>query len=147
MATKTAHVRQLQGITFVGTADTNHWVVMDGPEDFGGRGAAPKPKELILLGLAGCTGSDVASILKKKRVALDRVEINVTAEMAETHPQVYTSIHLEYVFYGDGLREPDVERAIELSETKYCPVSAMLRPTVTLTHSYRIVPAAALATT
>jgi putative redox protein len=147
MATKTAHVRQLQGITFVGTADTNHWVVMDGPEEFGGRNAAPKPKELVLLGLAGCTGSDVASILKKKRVPLERLEINVTAEMAETHPQVYTSIHLEYVLYGDGIRTEDVERAIELSETKYCPVSAMLRPAVTITHSYTVVPAATMATT
>jgi putative redox protein len=145
MATKTAHVTQLQGITFIGRADTNHWVVMDGPEEFGGRNAAPKPKELILIGLAGCTGSDVASILKKKRAALDRLELNITAEMSDEHPQVYKSIHIEYVLHGDGLREQDVERAIELSETKYCAVSAMLRPAVTLTHSYRIVPVAAMA--
>jgi putative redox protein len=88
----------------------------------------------------------VASIMKKKRTRLERLELNVTAEMADEHPQVYKSIHVEYVFHGDDLREQDVERAIELSETKYCAVSAMLRPAVTLTHSYRIVPVATMAT-
>ena len=140
MATRTAHVTQLQGITFAGTADSNHGVIMDGPLEFGGRGAATRPKELLLLALAGCTGGDVVSILKKKRAPLDKLELRVTAEQAEEHPQVYTRIHVEYVCHGDGLRAADVERAIELSETKYCPVSAMLRPAVTLTHSYRIEP-------
>jgi putative redox protein len=79
------------------------------------------------------------SILQKKRVLLTRLELNVTAEEAETHPRVYTRIHVEYVFHGAGLREQDLERAIELSETKYCTVSAMLRPAVAITHSFRIV--------
>ena len=138
MATKTAHVTQLEGITFAGTADSKHWVVMDGPEEFGGGGAASRPKELVLLALAGCTGSDVVSILRKKRAPLDRLELNVKAEQADDHPQVYTHIHVEYVFHGDGLRAQDVERAIELSDTKYCSVTAMLRPAVAITHSYRI---------
>jgi putative redox protein len=140
MPTKTAHVTQLQGITFAGTADSKHWVMMDGPEEFGGRAAATRPKELVLLALAGCSGSDVVSILRKKRVALSRLEINVTAEEASEHPTVYTRIHLEYVCHGDGLVPGDIERAIELSETKYCPVITMLRPTVAITHSYRIEP-------
>jgi putative redox protein len=143
MSTKTARVTQLQGLTFAGTADSNHWVMMDGPVEFGGRAAATRPKELVLLALAGCTGSDVVSILQKKRTPLDRLELNVTAEQSDEHPAVYTRIHVEYVCHGEGLRPDDVERAIELSETKYCAVSAMLRPTVTITHSYRI--AAALA--
>lgn len=138
MATKTAHVTQLQGITFAGTADSRHWVVMDGPAEFGGHDGATRPKELVLLALAGCTGSDVVSILKKKRAPLDRLELNVTAEQADEHPQVYTRIHVEYVFHGSGLKAQDVERAIDLSETKYCSVSAMLRPAVAITHSYRI---------
>lgn len=140
MATKTARVLQLDGIAFAGTADSNHWVIMDGPEPFGGRAAATRPKELVLLGLAGCTGSDVVSILKKKRVGLDRLEINVSAEERDEHPRMYASIHMEYVFHGDGLRPQDLERAIELSETTYCSVSAMLKPAVTITHSYRIRP-------
>jgi putative redox protein len=138
MPTKTAHVVQLQGITFAGTADSKHWVVMDGPEEFGGHAAATRPKELVLLALAGCTASDVVSILKKKRAPLSRLEINVTAEEASQHPTVYTRIHVEYVCHGDGLLPADVERAIELSETKYCPVITMLRPTVAITHSYRL---------
>ena len=114
-------------------------------EDFGGRGAGTRPKELVLLALAGCTGSDVVSILTKKRAPLDRLELNVTAEETDEHPRVYTRIHVEYVFHGDGLRAPDLERAIELSEEKYCSVSAMLRPAVALTHSYRIEPVLAAA--
>jgi putative redox protein len=136
--TKTAVVRQIRGLTLAGKADSNHWVVMDGPKTFGGSEAGTRPKELILLGLAGCTASDVAIILQKKRVQVDELEIHVTAEEAETHPTVYTRIHLEYVVRGEDVRASDVERAIELSETKYCAVSAMLRASVTITHSYRI---------
>jgi putative redox protein len=142
MTTKTARLVQLQGIAFAGTADSNHWTVMDGPESVGGRAAATRPKELVLLGLAGCTASDVVSILRKKRAALDRLEVNVTAEEREEHPRIYTSIHLEFVLYGDGLKDRDVARAIELSETTYCSVGAMLKPTVLITHSFKIVPAA-----
>ena len=141
MATKTAIVRQLQGITFVGRTDANHWVAMDGPAEFGGANAGTRPKELILLALGGCTGSDVVSILKKKRVTLDGFEVRLTADVADEHPQVFTKIHVEYVFFGDGIKRDDVERAIELSDTKYCAVSAMLRAAVPITHSYRIEPA------
>jgi len=138
MSTKQAVVKQVQGITFTGKADSGHWVSMDGPEDFGGGDAATRPKELLLLALGGCTGSDVVSILRKKRVQLDAFEIHLTAEQVDEHPQVYKSIHMEFVFRGRDIKPADVERAIELSETKYCSVSAMLRPAVQLTHSYRI---------
>ena len=74
MATKTAFVKQLRGITFVGKTDTNHWVTMDGPENFYGSNSGIRPKELILLSLAGCTGSDVVAILQKKRIKLDNLE-------------------------------------------------------------------------
>jgi putative redox protein len=136
--TKHALVTQVQGITFAGKTDSNNWVMMDGPEEFGGSNAGTRPKELILLALGGCTGSDVVSILKKKRVALDGFQIDFTAETADQHPQVFTSIHMEFVFRGRDIKAADVERAIELSETKYCAVSAMLRGSVAITHSYRI---------
>jgi putative redox protein len=140
---KTAIVKQLQGITFAGKADSNHWVAMDGPDEFGGSSAGTRPKELLLLALGGCTGSDVVSILTKKRVRLDGFEVRLTAEQRDEHPQVYTKIHVEYVFYGQDIKPADVERAIELSDTKYCPVTAMLRGAVEITHSYRIEPALA----
>lgn len=139
MSTKTAFVKQLQGITFVGKTDSNHWITMDGPENFGGSNAGIRPKELLLLSLAGCTGSDVASILSKKKVKLENFEMNISAEVAETHPKVYTKIHLEYVFYGKNIQNKDVERAIELSQNTYCTVTAMLQKAVTIEHSYKII--------
>lgn len=138
MATKKAVVKQIQGVTFIGKTDSNHWITMDGPENFGGSDAGIRPKELILLSLAGCTGSDVAVILKKKRINLDGFEINVTAEAQDTHPQVYTKINLEYVFYGKGIPKEAIERAIDLSQNTYCSVTAMLQKAVEITHSYRI---------
>jgi len=139
MPTKHAKVIQVQGITFAGMADSTHWITIDGPPEFGGQNAGPRPKELVLIALGGCTGSDVVSILKKKRVAFDRLDINLTAELREEHPQIYKSIHVEYIIRGSDINQSDVERAIELSSTKYCAVSAMLKGNVEITHSFRIV--------
>ena len=139
MVTKTAFVKQVQGITFVGKTDSNHWITMDGPESFGGSDAGIRPKELILLSLAGCTGSDVVAILQKKKIDLKGFEINIKAEQQEAHPQVFTKIHLEFLFYGKNIAEKDVERAIELSQTKYCSVTVMLQKAVEITHSFKIV--------
>ncbi len=140
--TKDVTLRLVQGVTYVAKAGSNHWVVMDGSPDFGGSMAGSTPKELVLMGLAGCTASDVVSILKKKRVPLADFSINVHAEEREEHPRIFTTVNVEYVFYGDDIRKEDVERAIELSTTKYCSVSAILKASATLTHSYRIEPAA-----
>ncbi len=139
MATKKAIVKQVQGITFVGKTDSNHWVTMDGPENFGGSNAGIRPKELLMISIGGCTGSDVASILSKKKIKLNGFEINISADVAEEHPQVYTKMHLEYVFYGNNLPVKEIERAIELSLTKYCSVTAMLQKAMPIEHSYRIV--------
>lgn len=139
MATKTAFVKQLRGITFVGKTDSNHWITMDGPESFGGSDAGIRPKELLMLSLGGCTGSDVTSILAKKKIKLDGFEMNISAEVADEHPQVFTKMQLEYVFYGKNLPEKDIERAIDLSLTKYCSVTAMLQKAMPIEHSYKIV--------
>jgi len=112
--------------------------MMDGPESVGGTNAGSRPKELVLYALAGCTASDVVNILKKKRVSLQGFEMRLTGHEREEHPKIFTDIHVEYVFVGEGIKPVDVERAIELSTTKYCSVSAMLQPTVKITHSYRI---------
>lgn len=92
------------------------------------------------MALGGCTASDIISILKKKRVPVESFEIHLTGNVKEEHPQIYTDIHIEYVFSGDGLNPIDIERAIELSTTKYCAVSAMLRGNVNITHSYKLQP-------
>jgi putative redox protein len=138
MATKKAIVKHINGVTFLGKADSNHWVTMDGPEEFGGNNAGTRPKELLLLALGGCTGSDIATILKKKKIHMNGFEMNISADVQETHPQVYTKIHLEYVFYGEEIPREAVERAIELSLKSYCSVTAMLQKAVEITHSYRI---------
>jgi putative redox protein len=139
MSTKTAYVKQINGITFAGKSDSNHWITMDGPEDFGGSNAGTRPKELLLIGLGGCTASDVVVILKKKKVVFDNFEIKITSDVAEEHPQVFTKIHVEYIFTGKNLPVKDLERAIELSQTKYCSVTKMLEKAAEITHSYQII--------
>jgi len=139
MATKKAFVKHINGVTFLGKADSNHWVTMDGPEEFGGSNAGTRPKELLLIALGGCTGSDVATILQKKKIKIDGFEMNISAEVQETHPQVYTKIHLEYVFYGKDIPKEAVERAIKLSLETYCSVTAMLQKAIEISHSYKLI--------
>ncbi len=135
-----AKVINIKGVTFIGKAKSNHWIPMDGPEDFQGSDAATRPKELILISLAGCSGSDVASILSKMREKITRFEIDVDAESANEHPKVFTKIHLIYKFWGTDLKEANLEKAINLSQDKYCSVTAMLKSTVEIKHSYEINP-------
>jgi putative redox protein len=138
MATKQAIVRQVAGQTLLGKAGSNHWVALDSPEAAGGAGAGTSPKELVLVALGGCTAMDVISILRKKRAPVTDVVVNLTGTERDEHPRIFTEIHVEYVIRGDGIKPADVEHAIRLSTTTYCSVSAMLRDTVKLTHSYRI---------
>jgi len=132
-------VKQIEGCSFIGRGDSNHWVPIDSKKESGGFDAATHPMELVLLALGSCTGCDVIWILQKKKVPLKDFEIHIQAERAETHPKVFTHIHLEFVFIGKGLNTTHLERAIELSQQKYCPVSAMLRSTVPITTSYRMI--------
>lgn len=134
-----AIVKQIQGCSFIGKADSNHWVSIDTKKEVLGSDAATHPMELVLLALGSCTGCDVLSILQKKKVSLQDFEIHIDAQRAEEHPRVFTKIHLEFVFVGIDLNPVHLERAIELSQQKYCPVSAMLRPSVAITTSYRII--------
>ncbi len=138
--TKQAVVKQVQGTTLIARGDSRHWVIMDGSETFGGSNAGASPKELLLMALGGCTAMDVIPILKKKRSPVENVEVRLTGTLREEQPQVFTQIHVEYVVYGNGVDPQDVERAIELSTTKYCAVSAMLKTGMEITHSYRIEP-------
>ena len=140
MAKVKAKAIHIKGVTFNGITDSKHWVPMDGPEKFGGSDAGIRPKELLLLSLAGCTGSDVASILSKMREPFTRFEVAIDANMAEEHPKVYTDIHVTYKIWGEGLKEANLQKAIKLSTETYCAVSAMLSKSVNITHSYEINP-------
>jgi putative redox protein len=147
MNQKRAQLIQIKGNTYAAKGDTNHWVIMDTKSMAGGHGAGASPKEFLLFAIGGCTSSDVISILNKKRAAIKHYELFVRATEREEHPKIFTEIHIEYVFYGDNLNPDDIKKAIDLSVTKYCSVSAMIQPTVKLTHSYRIEPADRIPTT
>ena len=127
------------GMRMVGEANGSPGIVIDSRGGTYGTHTGPTPMELILLGLGGCTGMDVISILEKMRQPLTNLQVRISAERADSHPKVYTSIHVEYVAYGEGVEESALERAIELSETRYCSVSAMLRESADMTNSYSII--------
>ncbi|HEV8352993.1 MAG TPA: OsmC family protein [bacterium] len=112
-------------------------LVMDTRSDHAGRGIGPTPMETVLMALLGCTGMDVAGILRKMRAPLDGLIISAVAERATEHPKVLTRIHLVYGAWGRGLTEAQLARAVALSQDKYCSVSAMLRSTAAI--SYEIV--------
>jgi putative redox protein len=98
------------------------------------------PMELILVGLAGCTGVDIVDILEKKRQPLKALKVKVRGKKAEKFPKIYNEIEISYLLWGAGIDPKAVERAIQLSEEKYCSVSAMLRATVAIRSSYQILP-------
>jgi putative redox protein len=127
------------GLTFAGTADSGFAVRLGADPAVGGENDGFRPMELIALGLAGCTAMDVVSILRKKRQELTGFEVEVHAETALEHPKVFTSIVIEYVVRGRRIDPAAVERAIELSETKYCPAQGMLARVAPIRHAYRIV--------
>ena len=125
------------GLRFVYTSASGHALVSDAPTTVGGGGTATTPMELLLLGLIGCTGVDVASILQGMREHFTGLEVTATAERAEEHPRVYKRIHLTYIVTGD-VNEKKLKRAIRLSETKYCSASAMLAKTAEITSDFEI---------
>lgn len=126
------------GLSFDGSADAGFFVPLDGSLDVGGKGAGFLPMELMAIGLAGCTAMDVISILRKKQQDVTAFEVKTHAQRADSHPKVFTHILLEYIVTGRNIDPAAVERAIELSETKYCPSQAMLAKAVTIEHTYTI---------
>jgi len=126
------------GLRLVGEAEGPAIVVDHAMPDEERDDTGPHPVQLLLIGLCGCTGMDVISILQKKRQAFTGLRVEAKAERAEEHPKVYTNIHLEFVVTGEDVDPKAVERSIELSQTKYCPASAMLGEAVDITTSYRI---------
>jgi putative redox protein len=121
---------------FSALSGSGHEVLMDTSEASGGENSAGRPKEFLLHGLGGCTGMDVISILKKMRQIPKSFRIEVEADQTDEHPMVFKKIHIIYFFSGD-LDHEKVQRAIELSQTRYCGVSEMLRKTSDLTYEVR----------
>lgn len=135
----TAVAQLADGMSFRGRTGSGHDLVLDAAPDAGGQERGPRPMELVLLALAGCTGMDVISILRKMRQDVSGYEVHVRGdERAPDFPKVYTKITVEHVVRGRGLSEASVAHAVELSATRYCPVSAMLGGTAQVLHTYRI---------
>ena len=111
---------------FIGELD-NFEIPIDADEAFGGMNKGPKPKGLLLTGLAGCTAMDVISILRKMKVIIKSFSVETEAELTEEHPKIFKRILITYKFSGDSLNEEKLKRAIDLSLDSYCGVSAMLR--------------------
>ncbi|MBI5847685.1 MAG: OsmC family protein [Nitrospirae bacterium] len=127
------------GMQFVATADSGHAVVMDAGQEVGGINSGSRPMELLLMGIGGCSGMDIISILRKKKQQVTGLEAHVSGVMADDYPHKYTEIAIEYIVTGRKLSEEAVKRAVQLSMDKYCSVKATLEGAARIDFSYRIV--------
>jgi putative redox protein len=134
-----ARVIFTQGLQFVGEASSGHAIVMDGDPEVGGDNTGLRPMELLLVGLGGCTGMDVVSILRKKKQELTGLEITVRGQKAENYPKKYNDIGIEFVIKGRNISEEAVKRAIGLSMDKYCSVKATLEGSAKISFTYKII--------
>ncbi len=111
-----------------------HRFVVDATEEFGGKDLGPRPKALVLSALAGCTAMDVVYILQRMRVPFTGLTVDVAGELGEQEPKVFAKLHLTYRVSGENVDRAKVEKAVEMSQTTYCGVTAMLRPTASITY-------------
>lgn len=125
-------------LSFVNVGGDKLNIPMSATPSAGGDGVGYEPMELVAIGLAGCTAMDVMSILQKKRQDVTAFEVQVHAERATEFPKVFTNIVIEYIVEGNHVEPAAVERSIELSATKYCPVQAMLGKACNIEHRYSI---------
>lgn len=135
-----ATVKYIDGMRFVGEGGSSgHAFIMDADASVGGKNTGVRPTELLLIGLGGCSGMDIVSILKKKKQDITGLEINVKGEKAENYPKRFTEIEIEFVVTGHNISEEAVKRAVGLSMEKYCSVKATLEGSAKVNFSYRIV--------
>jgi len=133
-----ARVQWLDGRAFVGESGSGHALVMDGSPESGGRNIGVRPMELMLLGLGGCTAFDIVMILERMREKVTGLDISLEGERATEDPKVFTHVKLVYKITGRKLKPANVERAVKLSEEKYCSASAMFGMTAKIEHSFEI---------
>ena len=128
----------MQDVSFKGSSESGHEVVLDGPKELGGNGLGMRPMEMMLIGMGGCTSFDVVTILKRSRQQITGCIAEIEATRADEIPKVFTSIHIHFLIKGIDLQEKAVKRAIELSANKYCSASIMLGKSVKITHDFVI---------
>lgn len=126
-------------VMFEAESGTGHSIIMDGPEEVGGQNQGARPMELLLLGTGGCALFDVVSMLKKSRQSFKAARVELQAKRVDAIPAVFESINLHFVISGEGVRESQVARAVQLSAEKYCSASIMLATGgVKVTHSFEV---------
>jgi putative redox protein len=116
----------------------NHLVKVDASTEVGGDDSAPGPKRLLLMGLAGCTGMDVVSLMKKMRIEVENFRMTVESELTEEHPKHYVSMHLIYYFKGNDLPLDKLTKIVEMSQEKYCGVAATFRQGMPVTWEIKL---------
>lgn len=116
-----------------------HKISIDADPSVGGQNKGPKPKPLLMVALAGCTGMDVVSILKKMRVDYEGLNIKVEGELTEDHPKKYTKMQVIYEFKGENLPMDKLEKAVDMSKEKYCGVSASLKEVIDISYEIKVV--------
>lgn len=126
------------GMAFEADLD-GYKLMIDANEENGGTGQGPRPKPLMLVALAGCTGMDVISILQKMRIELDGFAVRTEGDLTEEHPKHFTKMHIIYEFKGKNLPMDKLEKAIELSQERYCGVSASYKKGIEITYEIKIV--------
>jgi putative redox protein len=131
-------VKWVQDVMFVGESGSGHSVIMDGAPDAGGRNMGFRPMEMLLLGLAGCSAFDVVMILKRGRENVTDCVVEVDADRADTDPKIFTNVRMRYVVTGQALDPKKVERAVKLSEEKYCSASAIIAKSAEMSHTVEI---------
>ncbi len=132
MASNEVQINWLDKLGFEGDMN-GHKITIDAEAKVGGEDRGPRPKPFMLLSLAGCTAMDVASILEKMRVKMDDFKVKVSGELTEEHPKQYMSMHVTYEFWGNDLPMKKLEKAINLSEDRYCGVSAVYKKVMPVT--------------
>ena len=131
-------IKWMQDVSFKGKSESGHEVILDGPEELGGKGLGMRPMEMMLIGMGSCTSFDVVTILKRSRQQITGCIAEIDAIRADAIPKVFTSIHIHFLIKGIDLQKKAVERAVELSANKYCSASIMLGKSVKITHDFVI---------
>ena len=131
-------IKWMQDVSFKGKSESGHEVILDGPEELGGKSLGMRPMEMMLIGMGGCTSFDVVTILKRSRQQITGCIAEIEAVRADAIPKVFTSIHIHFLIKGIDLQKKAVERAVELSANKYCSASIMLGKSVKITHDFVI---------
>ncbi len=137
MAKEQVKINWLENMAFKAEV-SGHEIILDASEKVGGENRGPRPKPLMMTALAGCTGMDVVSILKKMRVEFEDFSVTVEGDLTEEHPKQFTKMHVIYAFKGKNLPLDKIQKAVGLSEERYCGVSASYRKAFEITSEIRI---------